>query len=635
MQNLLDELLKALKDDKRLLIDGRLAKNKIVELALSMDEGLITLLLKNKAIKKHFFTKVGETLVFDKVAFQSFVSNKQFLPDSYTAFKNKIGLTVNKEYLTESKEVVLSWPYKDCVLQGGQTKEDQKRDEIFWNETLAPDEIDRLLEPKTLTNFKKYDSKGEHAVKSISADDNLIIKGNNLLALHSLKKQYAGKIKLIYIDPPYNTNDDSFQYNDSFSHSTWLTFTLNRLQAAKELLTQDGFIFVQCNDIEHAYLKVLMDEVFGRDCFETAITVKMSHLSGTKMAHIERKMPKIKENILMYSKQGLVRLKPDYTEVKWEEAFDRYNSFVFRNNKPPEEWIITSLKKAMQSEGIDENQNPASALEFKINNCDKIFRTARNRGANYSKFPKNQFTKLADGGFTYKHEEVYFSQKKIRKFNGELKPSSAIGDIWNDIPLNDLANEGGVSLRFGKKPEYLLKRIISLCTNDNDIVLDFHLGSGTTCAVAHKMGRRYIGIEQLNYGKNDSVVRLNNVIKGDKSGISKDVDWKGGGSFIYCELSELNAQIINKIEKAKTTKILNTIWQEMQKSDFISHKVKSESINKSIKEFEVLSLDEQKQLLIAVLDKNQLYINYSEIDDKDYKISKEDNKLNKQFYGEA
>ena len=149
------------------------------------------------------------------------------------------------------------------------------------------------------------------------------------------------------------------------------------------------------------------------------------------------------------------------------------------------------------------------------------------------------------------------------------------------------------------------------------------------------MGRRYIGIEQLNYGKNDSVVRLNNVIKGDKSGISKDVDWKGGGSFIYCELSELNAQIINKIEKAKTTKILNTIWQEMQKSDFISHKVKSESINKDIKEFEVLSLDEQKQLVIAVLDKNQLYINYSEIDDKDYKISKENNKLNKQFYGEA
>ena len=635
MKNLLDELLKALKGDKSLLIDGRLAKNKIVERALAMDEGLITLLLKNTAIKRRFFTTAGETLVFDKVAFQSFVSNKQFLPDSYTAFKNKIGLTVNKEYLTESKEVVLSWPYKDCVLEGGQTKEDQKRDEIFWNETLAPDEIDRLLKPKVLTSFKKYDSKGEHAVKSISADDNLIIKGNNLLALHSLKKQYTGKVKLIYIDPPYNTNDDSFQYNDSFSHSTWLTFTLNRLQVAKELLTEDGFIFVQCNDIEHAYLKVLMDEVFGRGCFETAITVKMSHLSGHKMAHIEKKIPKIKENILMYSKQGLARLKPDYTEVKWEEAFDRYNSYVFRNNEPPEKWIITSLKNAMHSLGIDENQDPASALKFKIDNCDKIFRTARNRAADYSKFPKNQFTKLEDGGFTYKHEEVYFCQNKIRKFNGELKPSSAVGDIWIDIPLNDLANEGGVSLRFGKKPEKLLSRIIDMTTEVNDLVLDFHLGSGTTCAVAHKMGRHYIGIEQLNYGENDSAVRLNNVIKGDKSGISKDVDWKGGGSFIYCELAEHNAQVKNKIEKAKTTETLNTIWHEIQKSDFISHKVKPESINKNIKEFEALSLEEQKQLLINVLDKNQLYVNYSEIGDKDYKISKEDKALNKQFYGEA
>ena len=201
MQNLLNELLKALKKDERLLIDGKLKKNKIVELALGIDESLIALLLNNKVIKKHFFKRVGETLVFDKVAFQSFVSNKQFLPDSYTAFKNKIGLTVNKEYLAANKEVVLSWPYKDCVLEGGQTKEDQNRDEIFWNETLAPDEIDRLFEPKVLTDFKKYDAKGEQAVKSISTADNLVIKGNNLLTLHSLKKQYGGMIKAYLYRP--------------------------------------------------------------------------------------------------------------------------------------------------------------------------------------------------------------------------------------------------------------------------------------------------------------------------------------------------------------------------------------------------------------------------------------------------
>jgi len=236
-----------------------------------MDEGLITLLLSNQSIKKHFFKEIGKALVFDKVAFQSFVSNKQFLPDSYTAFKNKIGLTADREYLTESKEVVLSWAYKDCVLEGGQTKEDQKRKEIFWNETLAPDEIDRLLAPKALGNFKKYDKDGEHKVDAISLDDNLIIKGNNLLALHSLKNKYAGKVKLIYIDPPYNTGSDSFGYNDSFNHSTWLTFMKNRLEVAKELLSSNGSIWINIDDDESHYLKVICDDIFGRRNFVTNV----------------------------------------------------------------------------------------------------------------------------------------------------------------------------------------------------------------------------------------------------------------------------------------------------------------------------------------------------------------------------
>ena len=188
---------------------------------------------------------------------------------------------------------------------------------------------------------------------------------------------------------------------------------------------------------------------------------------------------------------------------------------------------------------------------------------------------------------------------------------------------------------FGQKPESLLQRIIEASTNENDLVLDFFAGSGTTGVVAHKINRKYILIEQMEAQIEKIFSRLNNSIYGEKTGITKTTNWEGGGSFIYCELSEHNAQIINKIEKAKTTKILNTIWQEIQKSDFIIHKVKSESINKDIKEFEALSLDEQKQLLIAVLDKNQIYVNYSEIEDKDYKISKEDKKLNKQFYGEA
>lgn len=194
MQNLLEELKKLLEQDERLVIDGKLLKNKIIELSLKLDADLIRLLLKSETIKTHFFQEVDRVLVFDKIKFQKFVSNKTFLPDSYTSFKNKIGLVTDprlnrgEEYLSESKEVVLAWPYKDCVLEGGMEKEDEKRDEIFYNEILVPDEIDRLLEPKVLTNFKRIDKDGEHKVTEINKNDNLIIKGNNLLALHSLKK---------------------------------------------------------------------------------------------------------------------------------------------------------------------------------------------------------------------------------------------------------------------------------------------------------------------------------------------------------------------------------------------------------------------------------------------------------------
>jgi adenine-specific DNA-methyltransferase len=566
MQNLLDELFKALKDDKRLLIDGRLAKNKIVELALAMDEGLITLLLKNKAIKKHFFTKLGETLVFDKVAFQSFVSNKQFLPDSYTAFKNKIGLTVNKEYLTESKEVVLSWPYKDCVLEGGQTKEDQKRDEIFWNETLAPDEINRLLASKVLTNFKRYDKDGEHKVDNIRPDDNLIIKGNNLLVLHSLRMQYSGKIDLIYIDPPFNTENDSFLYNDSFNRSSWLSFMKTRLIAAEELLSKAGTIYVHIDHNEGHYLKVLMDEVFGINFFRNEIIWRYSGWNKKLTNSFERRH----DTIFMYGKSD-----------------DQYFNSYFEKWASKEEYV----KKRKQKLLTDED-----GKEYVLSD--------------------------AGGG---KRTPMYIEDV--------LEKGVVVDDVWDLDKLNNSAKE---SVNFtSQKREALLERIITASCPENGIVLDFNLGSGTTAAVAHKMERRYFGVEQMEYVNTITVERLKSVIKGEKEGISKDVNWKGGGSFIYCELSEHNAQIINKIEKAKTTKTLKLIWHEIEESDFISHKVKPESINKDIKEFEALSLDEQKQLLIAVLDKNQLYVNYSEIDDKDYKISKEDKKLNKQFYGEA
>ena len=174
MKNLYNHIKSVLSENEVFCKDGQLFKNSVVEAGLKLDPELLKLLLKDKKAKKHFFTEVDDIAVFDKAKFQNFVSNKQFLPDSFTAFKNKIGLTAYGQHLTESKEVVLDFPYKDCVLEGGQTKEEQERQEVFWNETLAPDEIDTLFEPKVLINWKRYTSRGGSQIDRIDKNENLI-----------------------------------------------------------------------------------------------------------------------------------------------------------------------------------------------------------------------------------------------------------------------------------------------------------------------------------------------------------------------------------------------------------------------------------------------------------------------------
>jgi len=566
MQNLLSDLTELLSEDESLVSERKLLKNKVVELALKLDADLIRRLLKSEPIKKHFFTDIDGILVFDKIKFQKFVSNKEFLPDSYTSFKNKIGLiSETGDYLSESKEVVLAWPYKDCVLEGGQTKEDQKRNERFWNETLAPNEIDRLLAPKVLTNFKKYDTKGGHQLTGKEENDfskeNLIIKGNNLLVLHSLYKHFAGKVKLIYIDPPFNTNTDSFRYNDKFTHSTWLSFMRNRLEIAKKLLSNDGSVYVHLDYNEVYYFKVLIDEVFGRECFQREIIWDISVLSGYKT--IANNWVRGHDTILFYSKDS--------------------NNFIF--NK----------------------QRMAHRKEY----LDRFDKTDKN-GRKY---------------FDDRGEVLYLDEV--------IKKGKAVGDVWYDIMSFQQIPTAKERVDFDtQKPEALLRRIIQAASNENDIVLDFFAGSGTTGTVAHKLKRKYILVEQLENQVEVLISRLTNVVMGkDKSVIAKELNWQGGGSFICCELMQHNEAHIDRIQKAKTTNDLLVIWNEMQEKAFISYKIEPKAINENISEFEKLSFDEQKRFLIEILDKNQLYVNCSEIDDKEYGVSDTDKKLNRKFYG--
>lgn len=338
MQNLLNELVEVLGQDPSLLSDGKLLKAAVIERSDKLDPALLRLLLGSEPLRRALFTEVDGVLVFDKVRFADFVSNKEFLPDSYTAFRNHIGLTDGRgRFVSRTNDVVLAWPYKDCVLEGGMTKEDAGRDELFWNTTLAPDDVTRLFEPKALTGFERWDQEAVAAgepkpVGEVGEDDNLLIKGNNLLALHSLKQRYAGKVKLIYIDPPYNTGDDGFRYNDRFNRSSWLTFIANRLEIAKEFLRSDGAIAVSIDSNELAYLIALLDERFGRENFVNCITVKRASITGHKV--IDPGVVNVSEYVVIYARKKAEWRANRVYRIKDRDT--RYNGFI-KNRKQPVE----------------------------------------------------------------------------------------------------------------------------------------------------------------------------------------------------------------------------------------------------------------------------------------------------------
>lgn len=548
-------VLQILRRDERFFTDeGQLLRNAVYEAAMKMDSKLIKTLYSNDETRKHFFTDIDGIAVFDKVGFGWVINNREFLPDSYTHYRNKIGLINGKgEYISSSNDVELVFPYKDCVLEGGQTKEEQKRSEIFYNETLATDEVDRLLDPKVFTNAKKYTDKGIQDISSFAEDDSLIIKGNNLLAISSLLAKYEGKVKLIYIDPPYNTGSDTFGYNDSFNRSSWLTFMKNRLEIARQLLSSDGAIYVQLDYHQVHYAKVLMDEIFGEKNFQREIIWRIGWLSGYKTK--DNNWIRNHDTILFYSK----------------------------NN---------------------------SELNFKKHYI-----------------PKSEY-------------------KPIANSNAERYP---IDDVWNGNEYDDLNSIAIVSFSGetvskmlnqedevkGQKSEKLLERIIKAHTDEGDIVLDFFGGTGSTAAVAHKLHRQYIVCEQLDKHVDIMIRRLQKVIDGEQSGISKRNNWQGGGSFVYCELKKLNQNCIDAIEKAANNEELVKIYSDILNTRFISYKVNPKEIDTNSEDFINLSIDDKKKLLMELLDKNQLYVNYCDIDDEIYEISKEDKAFTKSFYAEV
>jgi adenine-specific DNA-methyltransferase len=658
-----------LKDDRLKDEQGELKGNLVKEFVNTLDENLITILLEDEKTRAQFFLKIKDAYVFKTNEFKFFLDENS-IDNSFTQYSNQIGLATGGKFLKDNTDVVLNFPFKDCVLEGGQSTEDgldtyfeydetqedyiekqSKRKEIFFNEVLAKDEIDRLLEPKAFTNITKYDSKGESKPTQFNRNakgtitDNLIIKGNNLLALHSLKQEFKGKVKLIYIDPPYNTGNDSFAYNDNFNHSTWLTFMRNRLMVAKDLLSEDGVIFVQCSFHQFAFLKVLMLDVFNKHLCDFNIQVRHPDRSLTG----DKEYNDVIEYILIFS-NDINKKMPYKEEIK---TIDDYTLKIEINeNEKPIEIIKCGNKNV---EVYTANQYKVISTESHKSNLKSIsirgsIREKNSSGRFFVKYleplnhsPQTLF-KVPDMGDDAVSYRYFYSAPQGRKNGGYFQgmPTSSnvtkkqYSNFYNyEKEYNNVAKQGGVSFRNGKKPEELLGFLIETFTTEKDIVLDYHLGSGTTGAVAQKLNRQYIGCEQIDNQIELLKKRLQNVIDGEQSGVSKAYNWKGGGSFIYLELAKNNQTAKEEILKCKNLEELLQYFETMYTHYFLHYNVRIKQFKEVISQeenFKNLALERQKEIFSKMLDLNQLYVNLSEIEDSRYNIDAKDIGLSKDFY---
>jgi len=520
VQTFNDNLSNLLKNDSRLLDKetGELIRSEIINKALSIDKELIGALLSDKEVKEKFFTEIKGHWIFEINKFVDYIQDKNFLSDSYTNFKNKIGLNIDGKFLNERNEVALVWPFKDCVLEGGMTQEDEKRNEIFFNEILAQDEIDRLLDPKAFTNFKRFTVNGEEKVTDFKRDpdgtinENLIIKGNNLLALNSLKKEFQGKVKLIYIDPPYNKDGSNF-YNDNFKHSTWLTFMKNRLEIAKYLLTEDGSILISCDDKENAYLKVLCDEIFTRDNFVANFVWKSRSGGGNDAINVAIDH----EYILCYAK--------DVTRIKFkklpysEHLLSLYNQKdeYFEERGPYRRMLLMA-----------KNIRYSKSLTYPIKAPDGSFIRPPDDGQCIWRWSLDKFEKANKEGFIEFIEDtegwkIYTKQYLNVDYDGNpIERGVLIRSVLDTVD----GREGSKILKklFGEKvfdnPKAieLMIDFIRVTTEKHDAILDFFAGSGTTAHATLALNkedgghRNFILIEQMNYSDSVTSERIRKIL---------------------------------------------------------------------------------------------------------------------------
>ncbi|MEY4714676.1 DNA methyltransferase [Lacticaseibacillus paracasei] len=616
--------------------NGKLKRSAVMEALDQYDQPLMTALLSNHTIHKTYTETILGTEVFKLNQFIEMFEYKDYWEDSYTKYENKIGLTAGRKFLDESADVVLDFPFKDTLLKAGMTKEDvvggDDVDEPFLNETIAKPEIDELLEPKIMVNAKKYDGDGKHVTNNISDHDNLIIKGNNLIALHSLKKRYFKKVKSIFIDPPYYFDtqkpSDTFSYNSNFKMSSWLTFMKNRLEVSSSLLSDDGTVFISISDLGSHYLKVMADGVFGTDNFigdvtwESRSSVSSDGLFSQNSNHIL-----VYANDLSSIEKNKFRLSLDVESFRYDDKDGRGKYRIEPFDAPN---VRKNLEYPITNPNTGETYLPPTG---------RCWRTTQKEFEDLLHHGKIRF---GVKGNSKPQLKAYYNE--IRK-SGKGKAAST---IWHNVRLdssiswlNTNTNTSATKHQrelFGHdvftnpKPEELIKRVLELSSSEGDLILDFFMGSATTQAVALKMHRQFIGIEQMDYIKTVSVPRLQKVIAGEQGGVSKDVGWHGGGSFVYAELFEKNQGYLKNLLAAEDTPVLETVYERMKGGADLDFRV---DLAKYDDEKFDLPFDKRKRLLLKMLDKNQLYYNYADINDADIRelISDNDYVFNQCFYG--
>ncbi|MGO3634734.1 MAG: DNA methyltransferase [Pseudolactococcus laudensis] len=631
-----DELKIALSEfGETYLIGDELNRSKLSTDLRQYDEKLLKKLLSIDFIREHYLVELAGEKIFKVELLEEAVLYSDYWDTSYTKYENRVGLTSGGKFLADNEDVVLDFPFKDGVLTAAMTKEDNEDgyDDAFLNEVIEKDEIDRLFDKKVFVNAKKYDEDGSHEVTEFSTQDNLIIKGNNLFALHSLKERYAGKVKLIYLDVPYffkkKISEDSFKYNSNFHLSSWLTFLKNRLEIAKELLSEKGSIWINISEDGMHYLKLLADSIFTKEKFVGTIPRKTRNGKSDVPFNLSQDF----DWLLVYTNGS------DSDEIIGRKVERKYLTTEDFPSRPWRKADMTSQRTIQERPNSNFTMvNPKTGKEYPVN-PKRSWAVA-----------KDTFQEWYDnGGIGFPDDYDFMSgEKPFRRVfkdedDAEDKKASAVYSdfllkLYDGKTTNSLGNDQ-IDELFGRddfdyaKPEELLMEIIKITTAENDLVLDFFMGSATTQAVALKMNRRFIGIEQMDYINTVSVPRLQKVIAGEQGGISKDVNWQGGGSFVYAELMLKNMGYLQDIIHSSDLTELKMVYDRMKSNDDVDVSFRADLTKIDFSE----GFEANKRLLVKLLDKNGLYYNYSEIDDANVSdiIADTDYQFNHAFYEET